>query len=238
MQPVFLTARWSHLVMANYIVPPDLLEPHLPKGTELDLWQGNAFASLVGFLFLDTKVLGIGWPWHRNFEEVNLRFYVRRKVDGEWRRGVVFISEIVPKIAIPFIANTLFGEHYEAMPMTHILERHPDGTLRVRYQWEKGRWHHIEVEATQEPQPIPGGSTEEFIFEHYWGYGTNKKGDTLEYRVEHPRWEVFPISSYRIDCDVAQLYGAKFVPALTAEPHSVFLAKGSPVQVRWGQRLK
>ncbi len=237
MPSTFLTARWSHLVMANYIVEPAVLDPYLPKGTELDLWEGNAFASLVGFLFLDTKVLGVGWPWHRNFEEVNLRFYVRRKVEGQWHRGVVFVSEIVPKMAIPLIANTLFGEHYEAMPMAHILERHPDGKLRVRYQWEKQSWHHIEVEARQESQPIAGGSTEEFIFEHYWGYGTNRQGETLEYQVEHPRWEVFPVSSYDINCDVELLYGKAFVPALTAEPHSVFLAEGSDVQVRWGKKL-
>lgn len=33
-------------------------------------------------------------------ERAQLRFYVRRRVDGEWRRGVMFIKEIVPRRAI------------------------------------------------------------------------------------------------------------------------------------------
>ena len=86
----FLTARWRYLAMLNYEVPPEALAPLVPAGTELDSWQGKTFVSVVGFLFLDTRVLGIAIPGHRDFEEVNLRFYVRRKAAGRLaaRRGL------------------------------------------------------------------------------------------------------------------------------------------------------
>ena len=75
----FLTAEWRYLVMLNYQIEPDLLRPFLPQGTELDSWQGQTFVSIVGFNFLNTRLLGLPIPGHINFEELNLRFYVRRK---------------------------------------------------------------------------------------------------------------------------------------------------------------
>ena len=58
----FLTAHWQDLIMANYAVDPSLLEPRLPAGTELDLQDGKCFVSPVGFMLLDTRVLGIPIP--------------------------------------------------------------------------------------------------------------------------------------------------------------------------------
>jgi uncharacterized protein YqjF (DUF2071 family) len=113
----FLTATWHHLIMANYQVEPKMLLDLVPRGTELDSWNGKHFVSVVGFHFLNTRVLGLPIPWHRKFEEVNLRFYVRRHVGNEVRRGVVFIREIVPKWAIAWVANTVYNERYSAMKM-------------------------------------------------------------------------------------------------------------------------
>jgi uncharacterized protein YqjF (DUF2071 family) len=44
---------------------------------------------MVGFVFKDTRVLGIKWPFHVNFEEVNLRFYVRHFDGKEWKGGCI-----------------------------------------------------------------------------------------------------------------------------------------------------
>ena len=76
---VFLTAEWRYLAMLNYEIEPAVLAPFVPQGTELDSFDGKTFVSIVAFLFLDTRIGGIPIPFHRNFEEVNLRFYVRRK---------------------------------------------------------------------------------------------------------------------------------------------------------------
>src|ERR1700733_4846171 len=106
----FLQAQWTNLLMLNYEVDPEILKPYLPPATELDLWQGKALVSMVGFLFKNTRVFGVKWPLHVNFEEVNLRFYVRHFNGTEWKRGAVFISEIVPKRVISLMANTLYNE--------------------------------------------------------------------------------------------------------------------------------
>jgi uncharacterized protein len=136
MARTFLQAEWRKLVMANYLVEPKLLEPYLPSKTELDLWNNGCYLSLVGFMFLDTKVKGFKIPFHTDFEEVNLRFYVRFKDNGTWKRGVVFIKEIVPKQALTFVANTIYGEKYETMPMAHSWTKEADKQT-IEYKWQK-----------------------------------------------------------------------------------------------------
>ena len=229
---IFLTAQWEYLVMLNYPVPPEILIPYLPKGTELDLFQGKALVSVVGFLFNNTKVFGIRWPFHTNFEEVNLRFYVKRFNGKEWKRGVAFISEIVPKHMIAWMANALYNEHYSRMPMKHQAHLEND-FLQLNYEWQnKLQWNSLKVKALNRPSPIEAYSAEEFIFEHYWGYNQLNKNTLIEYGVEHPSWEVYPVTYYELNADIARLYGTEFVPYLLKEPHSIMLAKGSAVTIR------
>ena len=235
-QRIFLTAEWRHLVMLNYPIERPLLEPLVPRGLELDQFASVTYVSLVGFLFLQTRVAGIPFPFHRNFEEVNLRFYVRHRAPEGWRRGVVFVREIVPRRAIATLARLLYGEPYSAFPMAHAIERQA-GKLRCRYQWRRNaRWEFIAAAATGEPQPIAPGSLEEFITEHYWGY-TARAGRCTQYQVEHPAWRVWPATDAQFEADVASLYGAGFVAALSAPPASAFIAEGSAVSVRRGTPL-
>lgn len=222
--------------MLNYVVPPEVLAPFVPAGTELDTWEGKTFASMVGFLFLDTRVLGVAIPGHRNFEEVNLRFYVKRKAEDGWRRGVVFIKEIVPRAAIAGVARLLYGEKYVAMPMRHSITGDPTrGGMYVMYGWRfRGRWNGIGAVVGGSPKEAAPGSEEEFITEHYWGYSSRRGGGATEYRVDHPRWRVWPLLRPVLDCDVAALYGSRFAGPLAGEPSSAFLADGSEVAVSPG----
>ncbi len=232
MQPsIFLTAEWRHLVMLNYEVDPALLQPLLPVGTELDFFGERTFVSIVGFRFIKTRVCGIPFPWHTDFDEVNLRFYVRRETPAGWRRGVVFIREIVPRAAIAFIARTFYGEPYSALPMRHRLEVTAAG-IAVEYAWRRaGRWESLRATGAGQPQDIERGSEEEFITEHYWGYTARPAGSS-EYEVEHPRWRIWPQAEAVLDADLAGLYGAQFVETLSARPSSAFIADGSPIAVR------
>ncbi|MBS7564599.1 DUF2071 domain-containing protein [Mucilaginibacter sp. Bleaf8] len=234
----FLQAKWHDLIMLNYEVDPDILKPYLPAATELDLWQGKALVSMVGFMFLDTRVLGVRWPWHINFEEVNLRFYVKHFDGKEWKRGAVFISEIAPKAIIPIIANNLYNEHYKAMPMRDSVTLLDSGHAAYLYEWKlNGRWNKLGATISNEFVPIDPTSPEEFIFEHYWGYNQINKNTTLEYAVEHIPWQVSPVSSSIFDADVAALYGKEFEPFLK-QPYSAFFAKGSDVVVRVAQKIR
>lgn len=226
----FLTAQWRKLAMANYAVSPAILEKYVPAKTELDLWQGTCYVSLVGFMFLDVKLKGTTIPLHKNFEEVNLRFYVKHYDGNEWKRGVVFIKEIVPKPAITIVANTLYGEKYQTMPMRHSWKETED-SLSVEYAWKCGEWNSLAVTAENTPRTLEPGSEAEFITEHYWGYTQHREGKTSEYEVGHPRWDTYNVSSYLINVDYALVYGDEFEFLNHQKPVSVFLAEGSEIFV-------
>ncbi|NVJ12959.1 YqjF family protein [Myxococcus sp. AM010] len=236
----FLTAEWRYLVMLNYEVDPEVLRPLVPRDTELDTWQGQTFASMVGFRFLDTRVRGLPVPFHRNFDEVNLRFYVRRLGPEGWRRGVVFVKEIVPRQAIATVARVLYNEPYVALPMRHVVEMegaHTGAPGRAEYAWKAGgRWQHLAATTLGPPRASAPDSEAEFITEHYWGYTAQRDGGCAEYRVEHPRWSVWQVDTTALDVDVGGLYGARFVPFLRGEPSSAFVADGSAVAVYPGTR--
>lgn len=227
---VFLRAEWRKLAMANYAIEPALLAPYLPKGTELDFWNNTCYLSLVGFMFLNTRLKGIMVPLHTNFEEVNLRFYVKRLDHTGWKRGVVFIKEFVPKPALTFVANAFYGEHYETVPMKHDIKQDPS-SRHVEYKWKVKEWNSFKVAAHLQAADINEGSEAEFITEHYWGY-TRQQRKTSEYAVEHPRWQIYPVTNYKIDVNFGRLYGAAFEFLAKQRPLSVFLAEGSEIVVK------
>lgn len=229
----FLTARWQDLIMANYEVDPSVLADRVPGGTEIDLDDGRCFVSLVGFMFLDTRVFGLPVPFHVNFEEVNLRFYVRYETDGEARRGVCFVKEIVPRLAIATVARVLYGEPYECWRMEH--ER---TDAKVDYKWSrKGESNELSVRLGQSTGIPAAGSHGEFIIEHYWGYTKRTGGRVDEYRVEHPKWELFSVTDEEIDVDFGKTYGGGFAFLNGREPYSVLLAKGSAISVYKGKNI-
>jgi uncharacterized protein YqjF (DUF2071 family) len=232
----FLTANWRYLAMLNFVVEPSIIAPLVPAGTEIDYEQGETFVSVVGFLFRDTRLLGFPIPLHRDFEEVNLRFYVRKKSADTWRRGVVFVRELVPKRAIAIVARTFYGEPYLALPMKHDIE-HVDLKLKVEYSWRRGsKWETLKMSASGEPQDISAGSHAEFITEHYWGY-TKVRAGCSEYRVEHPRWKIWNADHFEFQADIASLYGEQFAGTLKQTPRSAFIADGSPIQVLLREQL-
>jgi uncharacterized protein YqjF (DUF2071 family) len=236
MKAAFLTAEWRHLVMANFAVDPEVLKARVPRGTELDQWRGTTYLSLVAFRFLDTRVRGLPVPFHRHFEEINLRFYVRRRHADEWRRGVVFIREIVPRAAVAFVARVLYNEPYVALRTRHAIDT-SDG-LAARYEWRhRGSWCHLGASAPGAPEAPPAGSEAQFITEHYWGYTPQRDGGTVEYEVEHPPWRVWAAKQWTLEVDVARLYGTEFVDALRAKPTSVCMAEGSAIAVSGARRL-
>ena len=229
----FLTAEWRHLALLNYRVAPELLEPHVPKGTELDPFRGVYYASVVGFLFRNTRVLGVPVPFHRNFEEVNLRFYVRRTVNGEVRRAVVFIRELVPRRAIAALARFAYNEPYRALPMRHEITAHS-----ASYAWSAGgQWTTIGVTTQGEGAVPPVDSEEAFISEHYWGYTRQRDGGTVEYEVRHPRWRVWRAVMSNVTGALDQVYGRVWAAALAAPPASAFVADGSAVSVHFPRRI-
>jgi len=227
----FLTAEWRKLAIANYSIDKNLLTPYLPVGTELDLWNGTCYVSLIGFLFKNTRLLGFSIPFHANFEEVNLRFYVKYKDGENWKRGVVFIKEIVPKFALSVVANTIYNENYETMPMTHSWSETEDERI-VEYRWRcKNNWQSFEVTANKSLSEITAGSEAEFITEHYWGYARYNATKTNEYEVRHPKWAQYKVKDFKITVDFGLVYGTTFEFLNSQQPVSVMLAEGSDISV-------
>ena len=219
--------------MANYEVDPALLASRVPHGTELDLHEGRCFVSLVGFMFLDTRVLGIPIPFHVNFEEVNLRFYVKRDAGNEFRRGVVFVKEIVPRWAIAAVARTLYGEPYECWRMGNDRSHN-----RAAYTWHRhGVNNDIVVMLGSELGVPDSASHGEFIIEHYWGYTKRGEQQTDEYKVEHPKWSLREVTTSEIDVDFGQVYGTEFGFLTDSEPYSILFAKGSEISVYKGEQI-
>jgi len=232
---VFLTAEWRNLLMLNYAVDPSLLLPHVPAGTELDAFDGGVYVSLVGFEFNRTRVCGLAIPFHRSFEEVNLRFYVKRGL----RRGVVFIRELVPRFAVAAIARICYGENYSSVSMSHRLSADFEAnTVEAQYSWGSGAHQCAMGIESQEPafQP-PEGSLGQFITEHYWGYAAQRGCGCIEYEVQHPRWRVREAARAEFSGDAVRYYGAEFAKVLDTPPDSAFLADGSPVTVYKGAKI-
>ncbi|MGH9723864.1 MAG: YqjF family protein [Candidatus Acidiferrales bacterium] len=234
---VFLSAAWRNLVILNYEVDPGILAPHVPAGVEIDSFDRKAYVSLVGFQFLRTRLFGsLRIPGHANFDEINLRFYVCRRVGDEIRRGVVFIKEIVPRRAIALAARWVYGENYSCRPMRHLIQSDESG-VRAEYQFKTdGNWHRLHAQASGAAALPAENSLAEFITEHYWGY-TRRGPRSFEYHVAHPRWQVRNAAEFGFDGDARELYGSAFAGVLRRPPVSTFIAEGSDVEVFRGRAI-
>lgn len=229
----FLKANWENIIMANYAVAPEILIPFLPKGLELDTYNGKCYVSLVGFMFKNSKIFKIPIPWFGSFEEINLRFYVKRIEAGIVKRGVVFINETIPYKIVAWMANKLYKEHYTTIPTKHTIEI-TESTKRLNYSWKiNNAWNHISMEATITNQSMEKESFESFIFEHYFGYTKINDEHTEEYAISHPSWKINNVNCYSIDCDFEAMYGSPFAHLTNVKPDTVFIAEGSSVEIDW-----
>ena len=233
----FLKANWENIIMANYVIDPEILTPFLPKGVSLDLYNGKAYVSLVGFMFKKTKLFNIPIPFFGTFEEINLRFYVQRKEDGITKRGVVFINETIPYRIVAWVANKLYNEHYTVVSTQHSITNNLD-SKKVKFDWLLNKkWNSIYVEASNESQIMKKDTLEKFIYEHYFGYTKIDENNTEEYRLQHPSWKINSVLETKIDCDFKAMYGDSFSVLNDTKPEAVFIAEGSSVKIEW-QRLR
>jgi len=237
----FLRAEWRDLAILNFEIEQVALETLVPRGLELDPLQGRHYISIIGFRFVNTRVLGVPIPFHRDFDEVNFRFYVRRRAAEGWRHGVVFIKELVPRRLIAFAARVLYNEPYVALPMRHRFEHGEANGVQVRfltYAWTlRGRENRVSLTSPMSLSPTREGSDAAFFAERYWGYSVRRDGTVLEYHVERPRWSVAAACEAQLACDVAAVYGTRFVQALGVPPASAFFAAGSEVTLSRGIAL-
>ncbi len=224
---VFLTAEWNYLINITYAVEPNVLLPYLPKGLDLDTIDGKAFVSFVAFEFNDVKVKGFGIPFHRSFPEINLRFYVNKN----GKRGVVFIKEFVPKYFVALIANKMYNEPYSAIKMNHSVDK-TDQEIKASHSFcVNNEWYTVLVTTENKPYLPSSNSTEHFFKEHEIGFGKNKYGNTLAYKVEHPVWEIYHIKNVESTVCFEKIYGREWAFLDSEKPINTLLAKGSAIKV-------
>jgi uncharacterized protein YqjF (DUF2071 family) len=229
-----ITFEWQHLLTATWAVHPSLLSPMVPARTTLDLWNGDALLSLVGMRSLNAQVAGVPVPLHQDFDQITLRFYVRREVAGETRRGVVLIKQIVPSASMTLLARVLYNENFVNAPTRHDIQPGEHGW--TAYEWLVGnRWNRLSaVRAGAARQPAEY-SIEEFVAHRPWAYARQADGSSLEFAAQHPRWDVWPTQEMLLDCDVAPLFGVEYVPVFSGQPISTFVAVGSIVHLDAGR---
>ena len=235
----FLRANWENLIMANYEIEPSALAPYLPKGVELDYYNNKTYVSLVGFMFKNTRLFGVPIPFFGSFEEINLRFYVKKVENRKIKKGVVFINETVPFKIVALLANKLYKEHYTVVPTRHSITNDLD-SKKVKFEWKlNDSWNSIYVEASNKSHNMKTETLEKFIYEHYFGYTKIDENNTEEYRLQHPSWKINSVIETKIGCDFEAMYGKAFSVLNTTKPEAVFIAEGSSVKIEWKRnRLK
>jgi uncharacterized protein YqjF (DUF2071 family) len=232
MTNTFLKASWENLIMANYEVEPAILQPYLPNGVELDFYNHKTYVSLVGFMFKKTSLFGVPIPFFGSFEEINLRFYVRKVEEKKVKKGVVFINETVPFKIVALLANKLYKEHYISIPTKNTIDI--SEYKHINYEWKmKDKWNSITVQSETNKYKIEPASIEEYIFERYFGFTKLSPSKTQEYVIHHPKWMTHKILYNNIDCDFGMMYGDAFSNLNNQLPSSILMAEGSQVSVNW-----
>lgn len=229
----FLSAHWKNLLVVNYEIDPIVLEKHVPKGTSLDFFDGKCFVSLVAFMFENNKLWGlIPTIPHVNFEEANLRFYIKREEEIETKKAVAFIREVVPSGILAWTARTFYNEPYVKLPMKHSYQDN-----KISYTWGNNDEYFLKATMSSDATNLEEGSYPFYILEHYWGYTPQKDGSTFEYEVEHPPWEYYEVNNLEVSEALASFYGEEFQEALSKSPHSAFVAKGSDIKVHFPTKI-
>jgi uncharacterized protein YqjF (DUF2071 family) len=232
MGSTFLRANWENLIMANYEIEPSTLAPYLPKGVELDFYNNKTYVSLVGFMFKNTRLFGLPIPFFGSFEEINLRFYVKKIENRKTKKGVVFINETVPFKIVALLANKLYKEHYISIPTKNSIDITENKD--IKFEWKiNDRWNSLAVKSDTNKYKIEQGTIEEFIFERYFGFTKLSDISTQEYKIHHPKWMTHKILNSQIDCDFRSMYGDSFSILNNQTPDSILLAEGSQVSVNW-----
>ena len=232
MGSTFLRANWENLIMANYEIEPSTLAPYLPKGVELDFYNNKTYVSLVGFMFKNTRLFGLPIPFFGSFEEINLRFYVKKIENRKIKKGVVFINETVPFKIVAVLANKLYKEHYISIPTKNSIDITENKD--IKFEWKiNDRWNSLAVKSDTNKYKIEQGTIEEFIFERYFGFTKLSDISTQEYKIHHPKWMTHKILNSQIDCDFRSMYGDSFSILNNQTPDSILLAEGSQVSVNW-----
>ena len=112
----FMAQKWENLLFLHWPVSKESLESTIPEDLEVDLFEGEAWLSVVGFRLSELRIKPfVQIPW-KDFSELNLRTYVR---DQAGRRGVWFYSLDSSDLLAVVGARLLYGLNYRYASIDH-----------------------------------------------------------------------------------------------------------------------
>jgi uncharacterized protein YqjF (DUF2071 family) len=236
----FVTGRFRHIILLNYAVDPTLLASRLPPQTELDFHDGRTYLSLVGLQSSALKVYGLPLPLYQEHAQVNLRFYVRHRIEGtRWRHGVVFINQIIPHRFIAWSVRWLFHETVISRQIDAEIAKNSRGLNQVEYRWQPGQQHcYIRTAFHGGDGDMVPAADRDFFAERYWGYRALGDGGCFAYNFVHPEWKTYRGRVADTSAEVDDFYGPPFSGILNRPPDSAFVCSGSKISLAWGHRLQ
>ena len=224
-----LSMEPTDLLMLNYAAAPEVLQPFVPAGTELDLLEGSAFVSVVAFRGVNLRAYRL--PLKREVRQINVRFYVRREEAGALRRGAVFLKELVSSRRVARGGRVGYGEPFEYAPIIASAEEAGEARI-IRYDWgRREQACSVAAARTAPPRAAVAGTPESFFTERHWGYNRTSRGRTREYRVEHPPWLVSPARVVAAPADPGGYKVPVLSEVLMAAPHSAYVVKATYMSV-------
>jgi len=211
------------IVAANFIVPPEILKKHVPKGVELDYFGNETYVSLVCMVVSKLGLMRV--PFAPKPSYISLRFYVRRSNDPLRRRGTCSIRNYVSSPTAAWMLGSKLEGDYQTMK----IKRQNSG-FKKEYQWKVGdHWNKLRIRGRSRIKNTGSRTKVGFILDHANVY-RKIKGKTSEFLVQRPTWNAWDVAEANFTCDVQRLFGQQFVKPLARRPASVFLSSGSDVR--------
>jgi uncharacterized protein YqjF (DUF2071 family) len=213
---------WRSLTFLHWAYDPDVVQPLLPPGLEVDTWDGKAWVAITPFVMTGFRLPFMPpLPVVSTFPETNVRTYARGP-DGQ--DGLVFLSLEVDSLPTFVGARATYWVPYQWARM-QVDEGEPVRYVSRRRNGDVG--HDIVVR--------PGeryGDGELGEFDHWltgrWRAFTRIGGKLAVVAVQHERWPLLRVDVDKLD---ENLLGACGLPAPSGDPVAHFATQ---VDVRLG----
>ncbi|MFM7100986.1 MAG: YqjF family protein [Verrucomicrobiota bacterium] len=181
-----MAMTWEALLFAHWRVEADRLRRWLPRGLELDLFEGAAWVGVVPFRMRSTRLRGLPpMPGSGTFPELNLRTYVTRG----GRPGVWFFSLDAASWLAVRVARRVFHLPYFDARMS--LEAEEGGwryrSRRIHRGAAPARWEGW-YRPLGEVQAARPGSLEHWLTERYCLYAADPRGGLWRGEIHHAPW--------------------------------------------------
>jgi uncharacterized protein len=210
-KPWVMKQTWYDLLFAHWEIEPELLQPFIPSGLQLDTYQGKAWIAVVPFRMSGIRLKYMpSIPYTSNFPEINVRTYVTY----QGKPGVYFFSLDASNYLAVKVAKSFFH-----LPYYH-------SKIEVRSEGASIKYHSYRKKSREEfrfkgnYQPISDvfhaerGSLEYWLTERYCLY-TEKYNRLYRGEIHHPPW---PLQQARAVIDENTMIDIKGFSSLHSKP--------------------